>query len=104
MIARGVTFAALVAAHAVNAQAPTPKSPSRLLSPASAYCLPVSAGFLESDTKASEEIRKCSRGDTVVIPARSAGAVARMCDFSKAVVAVGENVVCVMVFPERASK
>jgi hypothetical protein len=45
---------------------------------ASAYCLPVSAGFLESDAKASEELRKCSRGDTVVIPARSLGAVARM--------------------------
>ena len=30
-------------------------------------------------------IRKCSRGDTVVIPAQ--GAVARMCDFSKAVIA-----------------
>jgi hypothetical protein len=71
---------------------------------ASAYCLPVSAGFLEGDAKASEEVRKCSRGDTVDIPARSPGSVARMCDFSKAVIAVGENVICVQVFPERASK
>jgi hypothetical protein len=49
-------------------------------------------------------MRKCARGDTIVIPARSAGAVARMCDFSKAIVALGENVVCAMVFPERGSK
>jgi hypothetical protein len=59
---------------------------------------------MERDTKACEEMRKCSRGDTVVIPARSPGAVARICDFSKAVIALGENVVCVLVFPERASK
>jgi hypothetical protein len=104
MIARGITFAALIAASSASAQAPPPQSPARPPPLASAYCLPVSAGFLESETKASEEMRKCARGDTVVIPARSPGAVARMCDFSKAVIALGENVVCVLVFPERASK
>jgi hypothetical protein len=104
MIARGITFAALIAASSASAQVPPPQSPVRPPPLASAYCLPVSAGFLESETKASEEMRKCARGDTVVIPARSPGAVARMCDFSKAVIALGENVVCVLVFPERASK
>jgi hypothetical protein len=64
----------------------------------------VSAGFIESDAKASDEMKKCSRGDTIVIPARNPGAVARMCDFSKSIVALAENVVCVMVFPERGSK
>ena len=105
---RGVLlFFALAAATEANAQTPVlpPKAPGRVPPPpASAYCLPVSAGFLESEAKASEEMRKCARGDTIVIPARSAGAVARMCDFSKAIVALGDNVVCVMVFPERGSK
>jgi hypothetical protein len=104
MIARGFAFTALFAASSASAQAPPPNVPARPLPNVSAYCLPVSAGFLESEAKASEEMRKCTRGDTVVIPARSPGAVARMCDFSKAVIALGENVVCVLVFPERASK
>jgi hypothetical protein len=60
--------------------------------------------FLESDAKGSDEVKKCARGDTVVIPAKNAGAVARMCDFSKAIVALGENVACVLVSPERVSK
>jgi hypothetical protein len=94
----------LFATAAAHAQAPTVAPPPRPVPSVSAYCLPVSAGFLESESKASEEMRKCSRGDTVVIPARSAGSVARMCDFSKSVVAVGDNVVCAMVFPERGSK
>jgi hypothetical protein len=89
------------------AQVPAPQQPKPPLRPPfapSGYCLPVSAGFLEGEAKASDEMKKCSRGDTIVIPGRSAGAVARMCDFSKAIVAVGENVVCAMVFPERVSR
>ena len=108
MIGRAFTLAALIVAFAANAQAPeptfvprpAPKAPPQI----SAYCLPVSAGFIESDAKASDEMKKCSRGDTIVIPARNPGAVARMCDFSKAIVAIADNVVCVMVFPERGSK
>jgi hypothetical protein len=62
------------------------------------------AGFLESEAKAASEMQKCARGDTVVIPARIPGAVVRMCDFSKAIVALGDSVVCAMVVPERGSK
>jgi hypothetical protein len=106
MIRRPLILAALIAATAANAQAPAPvvapKYPPK--SSASAYCLPASVAFLESDAKASDEVRKCARGDTVVIPARNASAVARMCDFTKAIVASGENVVCVLVIPERVSK
>ena len=103
---RQLTLVALIAATGANAQTPVaaPTLPSRAPPPVSSYCLAVSAAFLESEAKASEEMRKCARGDTIVIPARSAGAVARMCDFSKAIVALGENVVCAMVFPERGSK
>ncbi len=104
MIRGTFSLFALFAATAANAQAPAGKPTFRPVLSVSAYCLPVSAGFLESEAKASEEMRKCSRGDTVVIPARSAGSVARMCDFSKSIVMVGDNVVCAMVFPERGSK
>jgi hypothetical protein len=108
VIGRALILAALIVATAANAQAPEPAfvpRPAAKASPQiSAYCLPVSAGFIESDAKASDEMKKCSRGDTIVIPARNPGAVARMCDFSKAIVAIADNVVCVMVFPERGSK
>jgi hypothetical protein len=106
MIARVLTFMALLAAYSASAQTPPPPplKPVRQPPIVSSYCLPASAAFLESDAKASEELRKCARGDTVVIPARNPGAVARFCDFSKAVISVGDNVVCVLVFPERASK
>jgi hypothetical protein len=107
MIKSTLILFTLIGPTATHAQEPVtvPKSPSKA-SPAllSAYCLPVSAGFLESEAKASEEMRKCARGDPVVIPARIPGAVARMCDFSKAIVALGNNVICAMVFPERGSK
>jgi hypothetical protein len=104
MVRRTLAFATVILfVSEANAQAPKPPSPRPPVQ-ASAYCLPVSAGFLESETKALEEMQKCARGDTVVIPSRNASSVARMCDFSKAIVAVGENIVCAMVSPERASK
>jgi hypothetical protein len=102
---RLLILAVLVAATTANAQAPAaPKSGPKPPPQVSAYCLPASAAFLESDAKASDEVQKCAPGDTVVIPARNASAVARMCDFSKAIVALGENVVCVLVSHERVSK
>ena len=100
-------FAAVIFATAAFAQAPAPKLAPRPAAPPAqvpAYCLPGSAGFLESETKALEEVKKCSRGDTIVIPSRNASSVARLCDFSKAIVAAGENIVCTMVSPERATK
>ena len=77
--------------------APTqPKPAPRTAVPSSsAYFLPVSAGFLESEAKASDEMKKCNRGDTIVVPARTPGAVARMCDFSRAIVALGSLCECV---------
>jgi hypothetical protein len=102
-----VALAVLISMSRVHAQSPAPAAQAGANSrpmPTSNYCLPVSAAFLESEAKASDQMKKCSRGDTIVVPARSAGAVARMCDFSKAIVAVGDNVVCAMVFPERPSR
>ena len=84
MIRRPLTVAVLMAVTAANAQVPapasSPKSRFRPPTPASAYCLPASVAFLERDAKASVEVQKCARGDTVVIPTRNASAVARMCD------------------------
>ena len=102
-----VLLAAILTMPAAEAQAPAavPQPKPALRPPViSLYCLPVSVAFLESEAKASDEMKKCSAGDTIVVPARSAGAIARMCDFSKSVVAVGDKVVCAMVLPERASR
>jgi hypothetical protein len=80
----------------------SPKAAAPL--PPSGYCLAASAAFLESETKAFDEMKKCARGDTIVIPAKSASAVARLCDFSKSIVATPDHVVCVILTPERVSK
>ena|ERR1700726_3965489 len=39
--------------------------------------------------------QKCKRGDTVLIPGKNAAMVGQFCDFSRAVVNVGDFVVCV---------
>ena len=105
-----------LSAGAAHAQAPVPTSASAPAvvaraspktaapTPPSGYCLAASAAFLESETKAFDEMKKCARGDTIVIPAKSASAVARLCDFSKSMVATPDHVVCVMLMPERVSK
>jgi hypothetical protein len=87
-------------AQALPPQPQPPRSPSK----PQGYCLAASAAFLESESKAFDELKKCVRGDTVVIPAKSASIVARMCDFSKSMVATADYVVCVLVIPERESK
>jgi hypothetical protein len=40
--------------------------------------------------------QKCKRGDTVLIPGKNAAMVGQFCDFSRAVVIVGDFVVCVL--------
>jgi hypothetical protein len=100
-------FVALFAVTTAAAQTPPPAPPrvaARVVLPPSAYCLAASAAFLESESKAIDELKKCARGDTVVIPAKSASVVAQMCDFSKAIVTTNDHVVCVIVTPERISK
>jgi hypothetical protein len=104
MTGRAFLLLALLTVAAARAQAPPSRLPARPLPAPSGYCLAASAGFLEGDAKAFDEFKKCARGDTVVIPIRSASAVARICDFSKAVVTMGEYVVCVIALPERVSK
>jgi hypothetical protein len=104
MTGRAFLLLALLTVAAARAQAPPPRLPARPPPPPSGYCLAASAGFLEGDAKAFDEFKKCARGDTVVIPIRNASAVARICDFSKAIVTMGEYVVCVIALPERVSK
>jgi hypothetical protein len=85
---------------------PVSRAAPKMVAPAlpSGYCLAASAAFLESETKAFDELKKCTRGDTIVIPAKSASAVARLCDFSKSIVTTQDHVVCVIFLPERVSK
>jgi len=40
--------------------------------------------------------QKCKRGDTVSIPGKNAAMVGQFCDFSRAIVSVGDFVVCVL--------
>jgi predicted RNA-binding Zn ribbon-like protein len=110
IMTRWLLFALIVwlAASVAQAQAPA-AAPALAPRPSpkmavSGYCLAASAAFLESEAKASEEMKKCGRGDTIVIPAKSASAVARWCDFSKSIVATPDHVVCVILTPERVSK
>jgi hypothetical protein len=111
MMIRWAAFALFVALVATATQAQTQAPPAPTLRPSprvaptpQGYCLAASAAFLESETKAFDEMKKCARGDTIVIPAKSASAVARMCDFTKAIVTTPDHVVCVIVMPERVSK
>jgi hypothetical protein len=62
----------------------------------SAYCLSGAAGFFRGEDQGFAEMKKCQRGDTIVIPSGSASVVARVCDFGKAIVSSGSNVVCVL--------
>jgi hypothetical protein len=93
----------LLAANSTAFDQSLPTPPRPPLKPPG-YCLAASAAFLDSESKAFDELKKCVRGDTVVIPAKNPSVVARMCDFSKAIVTMADYVVCVLVIPERDSK
>lgn len=100
IVMRWLLFALIVllAASVARAQGPAPASRPSPKVALSGYCLAASAAFLESETKAFDEMKKCARGDTIVIPAKSASAVARWCDFST------DHVVCIILTPERVSR
>ena len=104
LVALIVLLAASVSQAQAQAPAPAPAPRPSPKVAVSGYCLAASAAFLESETRASDELKKCARGDTIVIPAKSASAVARLCDFSKSIVATPDHVVCVILTPERVSK
>lgn len=70
----------------------------------SSYCQAGSGGFLMSEAKGYAAIGACSRGDTIIIPGGSTSVIARVCDFSKSIVQVSDNIVCVMVVPERGKR
>lgn len=96
--AGGVSVVAVLMASGAHGQGTVEPSPS-------AYCVAGSAGFLLSESKGVSELRqKCRRGDTIVIPAVSAVSIASVCDFSRAVVHAGANVVCVILGYERGRR
>jgi hypothetical protein len=70
----------------------------------SSYCQTASAGFLQSDSAGFAAMSGCSRGDTIIIPGGSTSVVARVCDYSKAIVAAGGVITCSVVSPLRNRK
>jgi hypothetical protein len=95
MMRTAIKFVVLLAmTGSASAQAPTQEP--------SAYCRAgVQALFTASGGNEYEAVRKaCRRGDTIAINAGSQGAVfqvGRLCDFTKAIVNVGPQIVCVLV-------
>ncbi|MEJ0068337.1 MAG: hypothetical protein WDO24_05965 [Pseudomonadota bacterium] len=74
----------------------------------SAYCSAGSIAMLQDSTdKEIGEVRaKCRPGDTIRIPGGRGGdmAVARVCDFSKAIANAGGMVICVVAAPRAIRK
>lgn len=63
----------------------------------SSYCAIGSAAIAQGEDKIRDGLAKCSPGDIVSIHIRSGFfAVARVCDFNKQIVTLGDQTVCVM--------
>jgi len=63
----------------------------------SAYCSSGAGAFTVSDELGFSETRqKCKPGDTILLPGASTGAIAKVCDFSRSVVATAGSVICVL--------
>lgn len=48
--------------------------------------------------------RSCKRGDVIQLPGAETYAISTMCDFSRAIVASGGKVMCVLLAKERATR
>ena len=90
---------------------PSPRPSARAAPPPAAgsdntsYCVSGAAGFLTSEEHGIEATRsKCKRGDTMIIPATRTRIIARLCDFTKAVVTAEGNVVCVLTGTDRPER
>jgi len=70
---------------------------------APAYCGSGSAALALGSGSAGNrlvEIRqKCRPGDTIFLPIANPSVIAKVCDFSRAIVATGYDVVCVLTAP-----
>jgi hypothetical protein len=80
-------------------QAATPRAPAPAAS--SAYCVAAAAGFMQSDSAGHAALSQCARGDTIILPGQSTNAIARVCDFTRSIVAAGGTVICSIVLPAR---
>jgi hypothetical protein len=59
---------------------------------------------MQNDATGFAELRKCAKGDTIIIPAGSGSVVARVCDFTRSMILAGGNVICMMQDGERPRK
>ena len=107
MIRTSTTLVGLLYVTAAYSQAPTsaPAPPKAVaIAPTLSYCVSGSSGYMTSDAAGDAAIAGCSRGDTIVLPGGNTYAVARVCDFTKAIVTVGGTVVCSIIVPARGKK
>jgi hypothetical protein len=99
------TFASACAAAclwttAAFCQAKAPPQPATTAE-SSAYCRSAAEVLVEGsgDDEVAKVWQKCKRGDTIAVNAGAQGAVlliGRLCDFTKPIVNVGYQVICVL--------
>ena len=69
----------------------------------SAYCASGSAalalGSVSTTNRLVELSQKCRPGDTIYLPIANPSVIAKVCDFSRAIVSTGYDVVCVLTAP-----
>ena len=107
MLRLATTLAAVFCVTAAAAQAPgpvpygTPRGPALPGGEPSAYCRAAAQALFQGggDAEIAMVSRNCRRGDTIAIATAAQGAVfqvGRLCDFTKAIVTMGPQVVCVL--------
>ena len=95
-----VCAAACLWTTAAFCQAKAPAQPTATAE-SSAYCRSATDVLVEGsgDDEVTKVWQKCKRGDTIAISAGAQGAVlqiGRLCDFTKPIVNVGYQVICVL--------
>jgi hypothetical protein len=109
MLRTAIALTAVLWVTAAYSQATTPDpatAPAVAPKPAGAgsFCAAAGGGFILSEAQGLAGLRKCGKGDTVMIPNSAAYAVGKFCDFSKSMVAIGGSVLCVLQGGERPTK
>jgi hypothetical protein len=104
MIRTATIATALLCCAGAYAQAPAPTAPPARAAPAqepSAYCRAGAAALFQGsgDAEMAAVQQSCRRGDIIAISAAAQGStfqIGRLCDFSKAIVAAGGQVLCAL--------
>lgn len=100
MIRISLALGTLCAATAALAQTPPPAAPRAAPEP-SAYCRSAAQALFQGggEVEMAAVSRACRRGDTIAINSSAQAAVfqvGRLCDFTKSIVSMGPQIVCVL--------